>query len=86
MGGEVVDAAIVPVAGVTMVVVLRVPMEHADQLGHWSAAARGAVVDVTPPPCPFVVDWRVRESGLAGRVSGPKGGEPIGIHALPPQP
>lgn len=84
--GWVVDAAIVPVADVTMVIVVRVPVEHAHQLAAWSVSARGTMVDVAPPPCPFVVDWRVRETGLAGRVSGPTGGAPVGIGAVPPSP
>lgn len=83
---RIVDAAIVEVAGVTMVVAVRVPEADADKLDRWKAEAAGYRVLVTPPPCPFVVDWRVRETGQAGRVSGPFGDGPIGIVPAAPQP
>lgn len=79
MGGEAVDAAILPLDGQTVVIVVRVPMEHAGRLGEWEVEVEGGRVLVTPPPCPFVVDYRVRETGETGRVRGPLGGEPVGF-------
>jgi hypothetical protein len=73
------EAAIVPVAGLTVVVVCSVMRGDFAHLAAFRAEAGGDRVNVTPPPCPFVIDWHIRERGPGGCVDGTEA-----IEGIPP--